>query len=168
MWITTTGGPCTFSPTPLTFAAATTNGSVCDSMQEAQTSAVAGVSTPATVIMRCGTYPAQNLATGTKSGVVNYVAETYDVAQTATQAYSATSCTKIAGLQISVDKVHITGIQSTQDPDATRPELTYQNSGHIDICNSPTGATCTSFTTTDITIDGWHGNYLPRQWCCRC
>lgn len=136
----------------------------CTSMQAAQTAMAAGD----TAIMVCGAYAAQAITTGGKASTVNYYAQTYDSVSTAAQAFTATSCATVANLAVAVDKIHIYGIQATPAPDATRTDavLTYQFGGGLLICAQFGANTwtvtrkCTTATTTDILVDGYHGRFF--------
>jgi IPT/TIG domain len=89
LWVDGKSGNCTRSSSPAAYNSA----SACKSMQAAQTAASGGD----TVVVQNGSYPAQTLASGAKTTTVNYVAQTV-------------GSVLLAGLQINIDKVHITGI----------------------------------------------------------
>ena len=155
IWIDGGAGTCTRSASLAAYDGAT----ACASMQAAQTAMSAGD----TAILHCGAYSAQTISTGAKASAVTFEAETYDAASTAAEAYTATSCATVSSLTIGIDKVHIVGIQATQQPWAGDPRddsavLLYQGGGSLSVCNTP----C-SGGTTDIVVDGYHGrNFFGR------
>lgn len=139
LWVDTNGGTCTRQSTPGAYSDA----AACSSMQLAQTAAVAGDK----IILKCGTYGAQSLASGAKASVVSYYAETYDQATSAADVLSATSCVKVASLNISIDKVHVYGVQATSQG--------FVNGGKT---MSQLATLNVDGNQADVLVDGWRGH----------
>lgn len=121
----------------------------CSSMQAAQTVANAGDR----IVLKCGSgfatqnYSAQSISSNGKATVVDYYAERYIQAASAVDVLTATTCVTEDSLSISVDKVHVHGIQA-----ATQG---FVNGGQ-------TMATLTTLSVsgsqTDDLVDGWRGH----------
>jgi hypothetical protein len=97
-------------------------------------------------VVKCGSYGAQSIASGSKASAVSFYAETYTQAQNAEDTFAATTCSTLASLSITTDKVHVTGIQATNG-DVNAPNMLWEL--HI----QDDGA-----DFTDVVVDGWHGH----------
>lgn len=139
VWVDTNGGSCTRQ----TSAAAYVDAAACGSLQAAQAAASGGDK----VIVKCGTYGGQTLSSSGKGSVVDYYAETYVQAVSAVDVMSATSCVKVDSLSISIDKVHVHGIQASAQG--------FVNGGQ-DIDTLTTLSV--SGLLTDVVVDGWRGH----------
>lgn len=96
-----------------------------------------------TVTVACGTYGAQTLSGSAKASAVSFFAETYVQPTSVAAVAAATSCVKVASLDISTSRVHVTGIQATN------------GDAFLDHSVEELGA---SGTLSDVVIDGWHGH----------
>src|SRR4051812_19966641 len=139
LWVDADGGTCTRRPS----AGAYLDEQACATMQDAQAAAAAGDR----VVVKCGGYPMQEIAGSEETSPVKYYGESYDQPVSAATVVSAISCTTLAGLEIHIDKVHVTGIQA-------KDGNTYLDPGDpIEL-----GIFESTNPFTDVVIDGWHGH----------
>lgn len=165
-WVNTTAGASPIRCATLATCGTYDSTHAYGSFQTAVTAASAGD----TIRVKCGSYPVQTIATGTKATFITVEAETHDSPTSWLGALTMTTCVTVVRLNINIDKVHVVGIEATPTPWTTRgdgatPEFqdvqnctgnpcTGPDAGALYICVN-VGTTCNGYT--DILIDYWKG-----------
>lgn len=135
LWVDTNGGSCSRQSSPGVYIDA----QACSSMQAAQTAASAGD----TIIIKNGTYGAQNLNSSAKTSMVYFYAET-------------DGSVLVSGLSISIDKVTVKGVIASGVGNSR---------GTLSLTSSGTGTVVDGFRARRIWISGNHITVKNGEFC---